>query len=292
MAISEHSRRVELHYDELTAGYVGNWNPDHIHLGLFEPEDVPEDLNRLAESAGLRRAVERMVDVIAAPAGIRANHRVVDAGCGVGGTAIYLANQRGCAVTGVNVNRKQLGIARQKATDAGVADRVRFEYADCSEHLPFKDGSVDSVINIESACHYGDRGTFLREVFRILTPGGRIAAMDWMARDDLSAEEYEQHILPLCKPWVVSPLERQSTYTSLLSGAGFEVVEFEGFSGRDAENVRLIGHRYRQLSLYWLAGVNTPELGRLIQRMRLLHRVWSEGFFELRRYCAKKPEDG
>ncbi len=292
MALSEHSRLVELHYDELTAGYAASWNPDHIHLGLFEPEDVPEDLNRLAESAGLQRAVERMVDVIAAPAGIGADHHVVDAGCGVGGTAIYLANKHGCAVTGVNVNRKQLEIANRKAADAGVEDRVRFGYADCSEHLPFDDGSIDAVVNIESACHYGDRGTFLREVFRILSPGGRIAAMDWMARDDLSGEEYEQHILPLCEPWMVSPLERQSTYTRLLAGAGFELVEFEGFGGKDAENIRLIGHRHRQLSLYWLSGVNTPELGRLIQRMRLLHEVWSKGFFELRRYCAKKPEDG
>ena len=292
MTVAEHERQVELHYDEITANYLGGWSADHIHLGLFEPGEFPEDLTRMTESAGLQRALERMVDVIAAPARIDDTHHVVDAGCGVGGTAIYLAKTRGCSVTGVNVARRQLEIATEKTAAAGLDDRVRFRHADCSQHLPFADNSIDTVINVESACHYSDRGTFLREVHRILKPGGRIVAMDWLGRDDLTAEEFEEHILPLCEPWVVFPLERQSTYTRRLAEAGLSLVEFEGFGGKDADNIRVLGYRHRQLTSLVLSGAGSPPIREMAQRIGLLHRAWSRGFFEIRRYCAEKARSG
>ncbi len=272
---------VGRHYDTLHEWYQG-WHREHFHFGLFEPENFPTD------SAGFLQALERMIDVAVAPAGIEAHHHVVDAGCGVGGTAIYLAKTRGCRVTGVNLNRMQLEVAGQKAVEQGVADRVRFEYANCSERLPFADDSIDVVTNFESACHYRDRGQFLREVKRILKPGGKIASTDPFVNDDLTADQYEKYILPMHEPWALpgSGLESQASHTDLLRAAGLHVVEFEGFNGWDSGNLRILDdyrHRAKWISLF---GGCSPIA---LQRIESVCTAWRGGYFRLKRYCAMKP---
>ena len=289
---SVHKSAAERYYDENTPGiYLNGWNRDHIHFGLFEPGECPRPGESLADSPGLARAVERMVEVIVAPAGIAERHHVVDAGCGVGGTAIHLARTRGCKVTGVNLNRMQLDVAREKARDAGLNDRVGFEHADCSMSLPFADDSIDVVVNIESACHYTDRERFLHEVRRILKPEGMIVAMDWMARDGLAAGEYEKYIEPLCKPFAVHSLESPSTYTESLREAGLELLQFEGFDGKDADNLRIVEYSYNFLATMRFSGIETPGIQRLIDQFGTLYKAWSSGRFELRRFCAQRPGD-
>ncbi len=281
---------VERYYDENTPGiYLNGWNADHIHFGLFEPGECPQPGESLADSAGLARAVERMVEVIVAAAGIEQRHHVVDAGCGVGGTAILLAKSKGCTVTGVNINRMQLDIAAKKVVEAGLEDRISFESADCDLSLPFDDDSVDVVVNIESACHYRDRQQFLREVNRILKPAGKIVAMDWMASDGLTASQYEKYIVPLCEPFAVHGLESQSSYSDKLHEAGLEVLEFAGFDGKDVDNLRLVEHSYGFLATLRFSGVETPGIRRLTDQFKTLSEAWRNECFELRRYCARKP---
>lgn len=287
------SEKARDYYDENTPGiYLSGWNRDHIHFGLFEPGECPAAGEVLADSEGLARAVERMVKVIIEPGEIQAHHHVVDAGCGVGGTAIYLARTRRCRVTGVNLNRMQLEIATEKARDAKLADRVRFDYADCSKRLPFAEASIDVVVNIESACHYGDRARFIHEVARILKPGGKIVAMDWTARDGLSREEYDRYILPLCEPFAVHGLESPTTYREKLEGAGLQVLEFAGFDGKDADNLQLVKNAYNLLTNLRLSGIDTPGIHRLTDQFQTLCDAWTNGSFELNRYCARKPEAG
>lgn len=290
LSLSDHERSVAQYYSDATPGfYVRGWHPDHIHFGLFEPGECPEQGEILSESPGLARAVERMIDVIVAPAGIRAHHRVVDAGCGIGGTAIRLVRAHGCTVTGINIARLQLEIAEQKVRDAGLTERIGFAYADCSQHLPFADGSIDIVVNIESACHYSDRARFLREVHRILKPGGRIVAMDWLARDGLQPGEHEKYIEPLCKIWTIRSLESRSTYTERLRDAGLTVIEVEGFGGKDADNIRILEYGFRLLLSLWFGGMETDAHRTLMEQFRSLSTAWRDGCFELGRYCAEKP---
>ena len=289
-SVSAHGRAAERYYDEEThALYLNGWNRDHIHFGLFEPGERPEPGESLLESEGLARAVLRMVEEVTAPADIEPGHHVVDAGCGVGGTAIHLAKTAGCTVTGVNINRMQLGIATEKAAEAGLEERVSFAFADCSKHLPFADNSVDIVVSIESACHYSDRGAFLHEVARILKPSGRIALMDWMARDGLTAAEYGKYIEPLCKPFALVSLETQTSYTEKLREAGLEVEQFEGFDGRDADNLRIIEYGSSLLAALKITGMQSAGIDRLHGQLQPLFEAWHSGNFENRRFLARKP---
>ena len=134
----DHRRQVEGYFDEFTPGfYLQGWSRDHMHFALFEPGECPGPGESLVDSPGMAQALVRMVDTIVAPAEIREDHHVVDAGSGVGGTALRLASTVGCRVTGLNLSDRQMETARRKTAEAGLAGRVRFEHADCCRSLPF-----------------------------------------------------------------------------------------------------------------------------------------------------------
>ena len=291
-SVMAQERLAMRHYDEMTEDfYIGTWNPEHIHCGLFEAGEYPEKGAPFTGPASLTRGLERMIEAIVAPVAIGENHHVVDAGCGIGGTARYLARTRKCTVTGVNLHRGQLEIARQKAKDAGLDHLVGFEHGNCSRQLPFADASVDTVVNIESACHYSDRGQFLREVHRILKPGGRIVAMDWLMREGMTDEQYDRYIRPVCEHWALSGLESLSTYAGRLRDAGLTVLECAGFEGKDIGNLRLVENYLRVLKGLDFCGLLPARFQPVMHRFAALEKAWQSGCFELGRYCAAKPGD-
>ena len=291
--ISAQDQEAMRHYDDMTTDfYMARWNPKHIHCGLFEDEDIPEKGAPVAGPESLTRGLERMIEAIVAPADIKKHHHVVDAGCGIGGTSIYLARTRGCRATGVNLKEGQLEIAEKRVNEAGQAQRVGFRRGDCSRRLPFDSNSIDVVVNIESACHYSDRGQFLREVHRILKPGGRIVAMDWLMADDITAEQCEQHIEPLCEHWALGGLESLSSYPRRLCEAGLTVLECVDFNGKEIGNLRLVENYARMLRGLNFCGLLPARYRPVMQQFNSLESAWQKGFFGLGRYCAAKPGSG
>lgn len=105
--------------------------------------------------------------------GTQPGDRVVDVGCGPGSAARFAAGI-GARVTGVDPSPAMLGLARRLTRDsAGVT------YLDGSaESLPVPDGSATVVWTIASVHHWQDVDAGLREVRRVLTPGGRFLAME------------------------------------------------------------------------------------------------------------------
>lgn len=110
--------------------------------------------------------------------GIGAGSDVLEVGSGSGGPGVYLAQQRGCRLTGVDINRHGVENANSLATARGVADRVQFQVVDASEPLPFPDGRFDAIVANDAMCHIRNRGTVLRDWCRLLRPGGRICFTD------------------------------------------------------------------------------------------------------------------
>ncbi len=288
--VSDRDRDAIRHYDDLTVSfYMSFWNATHLHFGLFDAGEYPEP-GDVFEGPVSEKGLERMIEAIIAPAGITQDSIVVDAGCGVGGTSIYLAQTRGCRVTGVNINHQQMKIAAGKATDEGMDHLVDFRYANCSEGLPFGNDSIDVVVNVDSACHYGDRGQFLREVFRILKPAGRVVAMDWLVTEGTTSRQRDAFIRPLCELWASPGLETRSSYTGLLRDAGLAVRECTGFDGRDIGSLRLVECYVRTLKGLVFLGLLPARLRPVLPMVVALETAWRKGFFELGRYWAEKPD--
>lgn len=123
--------------------------------------------------------------------------RILDFGSGPGCSACAMALDLGAHVVGVEVARKNERVSALWAEWAGVTDRVSFHFVDDTRALPFADGTFELAV-ASSVLEYvpGDRGPYLRELWRVIAPGGRLV----VAGTSNAAWPREVH----SKTWIVN----------------------------------------------------------------------------------------
>jgi len=115
---------------------------------------------------------------VAEAASITRGDRVLDVACGTGVLALFLRDcvQPGGSVVGVDINEGMLAVARRKASD--------IEWVNApAEALPFPDARFEAVVSQFGLMFFTDRRGALREMARVLTPGGRLAVAVWDTLD-------------------------------------------------------------------------------------------------------------
>ncbi len=109
---------------------------------------------------------------------------VLDIGCGAGGIELALVRNHGAGyVTGIDVEDTVLASARALVARAGLSSRVGLAKV-APGPLPFPPGCFDVVFSKDSIVHIADKHALMREVFRVLKPGGRFIASDWLIGHD------------------------------------------------------------------------------------------------------------
>jgi len=110
---------------------------------------------------------------IAAKLDLKPGQRVLDIGCGWGGMAIYLAQNFDVEVTGITLSEEQLALARTRAEEAGVADRVRFNLVDY-RNLAESGAQFDRIVSVGMFEHVGrpQYETFFEACANLLTNEG------------------------------------------------------------------------------------------------------------------------
>jgi cyclopropane-fatty-acyl-phospholipid synthase len=125
------------------------------------------------EDMTLEQAQEAKLAHIAAKLALKPGQPVLDIGCGWGGLAIYLARHAGVTVHGITLSEEQLALARQRAQDAGVSDRVVFELVDYRD-LAARGASYDRIVSVGMFEHVGrpQFERFFRACANLLAPDG------------------------------------------------------------------------------------------------------------------------
>ncbi len=179
----EHKSRIIRYYEKAHLFYRLAWHrgTNGLHYGLWEK--------------GMKNRFEAIINenrVLADMIAIKPGDRVLDAGCGIGGSGIWLAKNRGAKVVGLNIVQKQIEEGRKIARKKGLSDLVTFEEGDYQQ-MPFPDQSFDVVWSLESLEHASDPDEFIKEAFRMLKPGGRlIIVATFLGRTDLTPQEISQ----------------------------------------------------------------------------------------------------
>jgi ubiquinone/menaquinone biosynthesis C-methylase UbiE len=188
--------------------------PDELpfHLGHFEP----------GESANFRAAQRRLDQLLISYARLNANERVLDVGCGLGGTLFRLANaELGLSLTGLDASRAQLRRAR-----AHLPAEVRLVHGDACA-LPFEDQDFDVIFALECAFHFPSRRRFFAQAARVLRCGGRLLLTDFEAtpalRDASTASAALDALVLGLAPWP-DPRWLEGTLDELADEAGFDAV--------------------------------------------------------------------
>jgi cyclopropane fatty-acyl-phospholipid synthase-like methyltransferase len=165
-------------------------------------------------------ALRRENEVLAALARVDRASVVLDAGCGVGGSAIYLAETFGCTTVGIGLSEREIEQARNNARKRGVAHLTEF-HVDDFRNSRFPDRSFDVVWAIESVCHANFKCDFLREAYRLLRPKGRLVVADGFAARENYTNEERELMRKWLSGWAVRALATSDGFLADLAQAGF-----------------------------------------------------------------------
>ncbi len=159
------SRSNVAHHYDLSNDFYRQWLDDDMQYSCaYWPGGV----------ATLEQAQMAKKAHIAAKLALQPGQRVLDIGCGWGGTALYLNRVADVEVLGITLSTEQLALARQRAEAAGVADRVKFELIDYRDLAAREAGGFDRIVSIGMFEHVGapQFDTFFRAASNLMTRSG------------------------------------------------------------------------------------------------------------------------
>ncbi len=145
---------------------------EHIHLGFYPPN----------KNIDFREAKVQFVHELVSWSGLDKlpkGSRVLDVGCGIGGSSRILANYYGFNVTGITISPAQVKRAKELTP---YECKCNFKVMDAL-NLQFEDGAFDGVWSVEAGAHMNNKTKFADQMLRTLRPGGYLALADWNSRD-------------------------------------------------------------------------------------------------------------
>ncbi len=202
------TRDVAGHYDELDRFYRELWG-DHVHHGLW-----------LTGRESPPRAVEQLIDRVAAELDIKPGDRLCDIGCGYGATSRYLARNYAARMTGLTVSQAQFNYARQQDDVNG---SVKFLLQDWTTNtLP--SASFDGMVSIECVSHVPDKRMFFEQIRRVLRPGGKAAVIAWLTSNRPTPWERRWLLEPICHEGRLPGMANSREYAEMIEQSGLDLL--------------------------------------------------------------------
>jgi tocopherol O-methyltransferase len=235
-------------------------NPDSLamHLGYFSNSEEDNDkaklnMNRfVAHTLGLKPDDSRIV---------------VDAGCGVGGTLIYLQRHYpALKLIGVNISEEQLNFAKSKADPNGNISFVNADYTRTG--LP--SGYADAVYAVESVCHAQSKSDFFDEAYRLLKPGGLLIVLDYAQKAEPQDVLTQEQLRNFEVGWAVPQYLVNADLA--IANSGFELVSvtnlnekvlpgiLKSYAGAKHKMATLNGHAHELERRHFKACIALKEL--------------------------------
>jgi SAM-dependent methyltransferase len=147
---------------------------------------------------------------------------VLDVGCGIGGTARFLADEFGARVLGVDVTEEYCEVARELTRRVQLDDQITFRQANALD-LPMENDRFDLVVSEHVQMNVADKQGYVREIARVLNPGGLLALYGIFAGIDGD----RHYPVPWADEPSVSVLARPNVFRDAVTAAGLTVLDWE-----------------------------------------------------------------
>jgi cyclopropane fatty-acyl-phospholipid synthase-like methyltransferase len=259
MQATDYHKRIIEYYNSTEHAYKDSWdltNSLAIHYGYWDNK-----VNSFPQS------LLRMNEVMMEAAGITAKDKVLDAGCGVGGSSIFMASTIGCKVTGITLSERQVQQATANAKRKGTNSLADFKVMDyCNTTFP--DKSFDAVWGCESICYADEKEKFIKEAYRLLKPGGRLVIADGFVT------KFENNDTPVIRQWLdgwqVNYLESPDRFSKFMEQTGFTNIGYRNISKEASHSSRRLYRFYFLASLYlWWKKLSFSNRATVMQKANI-----------------------
>ena len=211
MALTQQHIKDYYNQTQFDYSFIWNWKlktTPALHFGYYDEKATKHE-----------QAIFRVNEVLADWANVTEGTKVLDAGCGLGNTSLWLAQNRKAKVTGITLVQKQVDTAYSLAKKQNIIG-AKFQVADYLQ-TPFEDNSFDVVWACEALCHAPDKSLFYKEAFRILKPGGRVVIAENLRSKRPMSEANEKFLHDIFDAWAIPDLDTLEEHQQHATNAGF-----------------------------------------------------------------------
>jgi cyclopropane fatty-acyl-phospholipid synthase-like methyltransferase len=191
--------------------YHGNSNG--IHYGFWDNSTTSHQESILNTNKFLAKTV-----------GLNSDDIVLDAGCGIGGSANWIAKNYKANVIGITISDKQLQRAKKISAKEQTDNLVKFYNQDFLK-TGFKDESFTVIWAIESVCHAENKKDFLKEAYRLLKSGGRIIVDDGFLLRSPGNRKEQEYLNEFLAGLTLSNLAYETRFKKSLFEVGFKNIK-------------------------------------------------------------------
>ncbi|HZH04586.1 MAG TPA: methyltransferase domain-containing protein [Myxococcaceae bacterium] len=221
--------RIRAFYDRSSSLWENVWG-EHMHHGYYPPAGSPRTP---------REAQADLIDALLGFGGVTRASRILDVGCGIGGSSLVLAERFNAQVTGITLSPVQAARARARAEARGYGTsgpdaRATFRVEDAL-HMPFAEGAFDLVWSLESAEHIPDKRALLAQCRRVLAPGGTLLLATWCRRStegergELGGSD-RRLLEKICNAYALPPFVSPEVFESSARALGFRDIRTDDWS--------------------------------------------------------------
>jgi tocopherol O-methyltransferase len=264
---------IEL-YDVISPYYPSLWG-EHLHHGYWIVGDESKEKAQL-----------QLVEHLAELANVKLGSEILDIGCGMGGSSLYLARNYNATVTGITISPVQV----EMATAAAARERidVKFLVMD-AEAMDFKK-QFDILWSVESISHYQHREDFFVSATRLLKPGGAFAIIDWFKKENLTSAETKKFIQPIEKG-MLCELQIMDDYEQYLSSNGLQITHREVLNKNCAKTWDLGLDIIKKRSFWALAAKYGSNIVSHLKAFRAMRAGFASGNFVYGLLIARAPSN-
>ncbi|NES04321.1 MAG: methyltransferase domain-containing protein [Okeania sp. SIO2F4] len=215
--------QIQQFYDASSSLWEEAWG-EHMHHGYYGPDGKQKKNRRQAQ-------IDMIEELLQWGAANEASSlwpptSILDVGCGIGGSTLYLAEKFNATATGITLSPVQAKRAKERSESANLSQQTNFIVADALD-MPFADESYDLVWSLESGEHMPNKQKFLQECHRVLKPGGTIIMATWCHRpvDSSNGEltdDERRHLADIYRVYALPYVISLPEYEAIAQNIGFQ----------------------------------------------------------------------
>lgn len=208
---TEMIKKITRFWDQTSESWYKIWGP-HIHHGYYDETGFPS----------FQQAQEQLLKNLSGLLSINTGDKILDVGCGLGGSSIYLAKKYHANLTGITLSAKQLNLAINHAKDSKI-ENIQFIIDDAHELKNFSHHYFDIVWSLESCEQFYNKKLFIQQAHRVLRPGGQLMLATWCAGDEKYSGPQAKLYKTLCQTYDLPYMPTIKWYEQLLIQENFSL---------------------------------------------------------------------